>query len=483
MINLTYNGRLLLLRPAALGKSFESDCTVTVSKSEAPSPENHWKRSQVQVPCPMYWYDKDPVSNEEVFVTYAGYAPRIIKALQKMGPDIVYDDRRPCGLPEPTLGVLRGIEWRHRQAEVFAGLLGQRGGIIKCPTGYGKSFLCRQLSRVYPEAKIVITVTSLDVARTMFDELKMDIPDLGFCGTGGQRPGRVTVAVSKSLEHCPRDANIVLCDEAHTLCTASYIKVLNQFSKAKMFGFTATPEGRSDKGDGFLEAIFGPIISDVSYQEGVAHGNIVQIDARIYRSSLGPDVSGISNKATADRLGIIRNNDRNTLVIRAVRELEEELGLDAQIILMVDKIEHAYLLAQQLPEYTVVTGVMPKERVEELLANGAMTKDQALCTAKDREKYRTAFEANKLKRVICTRVWEKGVDFRDLQGLVRADGLASPIAAGQIPGRLSRLAKTTDKTTGVLVDFFDSYSKNLLSRSRARLREYKANGWDISYKD
>ncbi len=483
MINLTYNGRLLLLRPAALGKTFEGDCTVTVSQSQAPSPENHWKRSQVQVPCPMYWYDKDPVSNEEVFITYAGYAPRIIKGLEKLGVDIAYDDRRPCGLPEPTLGILKGIEWRYRQAEVFAGLLGQRGGIIKCPTGYGKSFLIRQLSRVYPESKIVVTVTSLDVAKTLFEELRLTIPDLGFCGTGGQHPGRVTVAVSKSLENCPRDANIVLCDEAHTLCTPSYIKLLNRFSRAKMFGFTATPTGRSDNADGFLEAIFGPIISDVSYQEGVAHGNIVQIDARIFRSPVGPDVSGISNKAMADRMGIIRNNDRNNLVIRATKELEEELGSEAQILVMVDKIEHAYILAQALPEYTVVTGVMPKERVEELLANGAMTKEQALCTAKDREKHRTAFEANELKRVICTRVWEKGVDFRDLQGLVRADGLASPIAAGQIPGRLSRLSRTVEKSSGILVDFYDSYSKNLLSRSKARLREYKGNGWSITYKD
>lgn len=483
MINLTYNGRLMLLRPAALGKSFESDCTVTVMQNQAPSPENHWRRTRVPVPCPMYWYDKDPVSKEEVFVTYIGYAPRIIAGLEKLGMDIIYDDRRPCGLPTPDLSILRGIEWRYRQAEVFSGLLAHRGGIIKCPTAYGKSFMIRQLARVYPTSKIVVTVASLDVARTLFDELKLTIPDLGFCGTGGQRPGRVTVAVSKSLEHCPKDANIVLCDEAHTLCTPTYIKLLNRFTKAKMFGFTATPTGRSDNGDGFLECIFGPIISDVSYQEGVAHGNIVQIDARIYRSPLGPDVSGISNKATADRLGIIRNADRNTLVIRAVRELEEELGPSAQILVMVDKIEHAYLLGQSLPDYTIVTGVLQKERINELISNGAMTTDQVLCSAKDRDIHRRAFEKNELKRVICTRVWEKGVDFRDLMGLVRADGLASPIAAGQIPGRLSRLAKTVEKKNGLLVDFYDSFSKNLLSRSRQRIKEYKGNGWNITYRD
>jgi len=473
----------MLLRPAALGKAFESDCTVTVMKSENPSPENHWKRTRVAVPHPMYWYDKDPVSNEEVFVTYIGYVPRIVGGLQKLGMEIVYDDRRPCGLPDPNLSVLKGIEWRHRQNEVFASLLAHRSGIIKCPMGYGKSFLAKQLARVYPTSKIVVTVTSLDIAKGIFDDLKFDIPDLGFCGTGGQHPGRVTIAVAKSLEHCPRDANLVLCDEAHTLCTTSYIKLLNRFTKAKMFGLTATPEGRSDGADGFMECMFGPIISDVSYQEGVAHGNIVQIDARIYRSPVGPDVSGISNKATADRLGIIRNNDRNKLVIRAVKELEEELGPEAQILVMVDKIEHAYLLGQSLPGYTIVTGVLPKERTEELLANGAMTKEQILCSTKDRDAHRKAFERNELKRVISTRVWDKGVDFRELAGLVRADGLASSIAANQIPGRLSRLGKTTDKSVGILVDFYDSFSGNLLSRSKARIKAYKNNGWNITFRD
>jgi hypothetical protein len=71
------------------------------------------------------------------------------------------------------------------------------------------------------------------------------------------------------------------------------------------------------------------------------------------------------------------------------------------------------------------------------------------------------------------------VDFRDLAGLVRADGLASPIAACQIPGRLSRLGKQTDKTVGVLVDFSDIFSKNLKARSRKRLSAYVKCGWII----
>lgn len=341
------------------------------------------------------------------------------------------------------------------------------------------SFMMRQIVRVYPTAKLVITVSSLDVAKTLYEELKDFVPDLGFCGTGMQNPRRVTVAVTNSLDRCDFDANLVLVDECHTALAPSVIKKLNQFRRAKLFGLTASPDGRSDGGDGFMEALFGPTLYDMTYQQGVAAGNIVQLRVKMYRSSKGQDLSGIDDKTYVDRHGIILNKDRNDLVVRATRELEQELGPDAQILIMVDKIEHAYLLGQQLKEYTIVTGVMPKERRDELVAMGVLTPESKLCSAADRDRYRRAFEKNQLKRVIATRVWEKGVDFRDLQGLVRADGLASPIAACQIPGRLSRLGKTVDKSVGVLVDFADLFSKNLKARSRKRLSWYTKCGWII----
>jgi hypothetical protein len=112
---------------------------------------------------------------------------------------------------------------------------------------------------------------------------------------------------------------------------------------------------------------------------------------------------------------------------------------------------------------------------------GAMLPEQKLCLAKERDSYRRAFERGTLKRAIATRIWERGVSFNDLQGLVRADGLASSIAAGQIPGRLSRLGNQVDKKFGRLVDVMDLFTGQLKGRSYSRLRAYKGYGWEISY--
>jgi superfamily II DNA or RNA helicase len=479
VINIYKIGRVVAFSPAELGPRFERDCTVTVMESQDPSPENHWKRTRVPIKHPLFWYADDPDTKEKLFCTYGGYFTMLHRELSKLGLDVKVTVRRSHGLPPPDISKLKGIEWRPHQKEVVAHVLSDDGGVIVCPTAQGKSFMMRQITRAYPAAKIVITVSSLDVARTLYNEMRDFVPDLGFCGTGMQKPRRVTVAVTNSLDRCDFDANLVMVDECHTALAPSVIKKLNQFRRAKLFGFTASPEGRSDGGDGFMEALFGRTLYDMTYQQGVAAGNIVQLRVKMYRSSLGPDLSGIDDKTYVDRHGIILNQQRNDVVIRATRELEQELGPDAQILVMVDKIEHAYILGKELKEYVCVTGVIPKDRKDELIALGVLTSESQLCSAKDRDRYRQMFEKNELKRVIATRVWEKGVDFRDLAGLVRADGLASPIAACQIPGRLSRLGKQTDKTVGVLVDFSDIFSKNLKARSRKRLSSYVKCGWII----
>lgn len=477
----TYLGRLLTLTPASLGASFEEACTVTVMESKAPSAETHWKRVRVAVKKKMWRYDDHPDTKAKVFCAYAGYGDRIITELRKQGFPVEVVDLRPCGLEAPTLEVLRGLAWRPRQREVFSKLLGYRGGVIKCSVAFGKTFILRQLARVYPTSKIVIAVASLDIARSIFEELKQFIPDLGFCGTGAQRPGRVTVSVLQSAGNCPSDANLVLVDECHEALTEGKIRLLSRFYKAKLFGLTASPEGRSDGADAYMEALFGPIIADVSYEEAVEMGNVVQLKVTMVNVSTGPDLTGVDRKDLVDGLGIIRNTFRNNLVAKAARDLEEELGADAQILVMVDKVEHAYLLGQLLPDYTVITGVVAADRHEELLECGAIVEGQVLCTPKARDVHRKAFEVGKLKRAIATMVWKRGVDFRDLQGLVRADGMASSIAACQIPGRLSRLGKDVDKKYGRLVDFVDAFTSSLKGRSYARVRAYKSYGWEITY--
>jgi superfamily II DNA or RNA helicase len=481
-VKVVHVGRILFLTPHTLGELFEKDLVVTRMLTVPASLENGWKRSNKPCRHKMYWYDNDDVYGK-VFVTYEGYYLRIVEQLRKHNIVFTEEDRLPNMLEAPDLSKIKGVQWRPHQTEVFSKLLAYRGGIVKAPMALGKSFIIKQLCKVYPNSKVVITVNSLDIAKPIYEDLKRDVAGLGWCGTGGQRPNRVTVAVSKSLRHAPTDANIVLADEVHCLCTIPTMKELMRFNRAKMFGFTATPTGRSDGADDFLEAMFGPRLVDIGYEDAVEAGNVVQLKVKMVRINEGPDVSHYQDKYLTDRHGIINNPGRNKIIADWTNRLGDELGKDAQILVMVDKIEHAYLLHELLPDYTVVTGTLDGDRERELRQKNVIKDDMLVCSAKDRDRYRREFEAGTLKRCIATRIWEKGVDFRDLLGLVRADGLASSIAANQIPGRLSRLGKNVVKDGGTLIDFLDLFSNPLKGRSFRRVKSYKDNGWEITYHD
>lgn len=737
-------GRILVITPAEVGSFFENHCNVERTITIPASAENQWQRSRQTRDEPTHWYDTDK-TGQRIFCAFKGYLHYITSYLEARQMAYDYVDDRPSELPDPNIAAVRGIAWRPRQSEVVANIMAHEGGVVVCPTAFGKSFIIKQLCKIYPTAKIVITCSAADVCHGIYADLKEGIDNVGFCGDGVHDPQRVTVAVSKSLKYCDMNANIVLVDECfvagtpvrtptgdvpieyvrcgdivcaahgtgtvvattarsvlevwhvtltdgtritttanhpfftaagwvrarqlesgqvlfsekdlrllrsgfysdlfgragragnsmehaqvllkvlleeatepnaqrclsgqdgspavrdrasaedawrqrnwaheapgstvaasrrglaprvycedqpqavgristslqdrrgesdpedcnrdrrrialhvgeasagpeedglagrvrvasvaveklnsprtvfnlsvsghpsyyaggvlvhncHTMCTEDSIKQLNRFRRAKMFGFTATPRGRSDGSDAYLEALFGHKLADITYQEAVAVGNVVQLHVYTVPVPQGPSLTGF-NDHKAEQKGLIWNKIRNDKVIQAVRWLEQKVGPEAQILVMVDKTEHAYLLGQSLPEYTIVTGVVDADRQVELQASKAMLATQQLCSAKDRDRYRIEFESGRLLRAIATRVWEKGVDFRDLAGLVRADGLRSPIAAGQIPGRLSRLGKATEKTHGIVVDFFDSFDDRMKRRSEVRQREYRRHGW------
>jgi superfamily II DNA or RNA helicase len=491
-VELAYLGRALRLSPAVYGELFHDTCTVirmenvvewkTERDAMTGEERTYPVRTRKPVPVPLFWY-ADGKDDSKFFCTYAGYGPRLEAMLRRQGLEVEVRDLVSDGLPAPDLTKIADVVWRPKQAAVFARLLAHKRGRIVCPTAFGKTYIAKQLAKVYPKSEIILTVPYQDVAKDIYKDLVMQLgpQTVGLVGAGKMNPKRLTVAVSHSLHHCPKDASIILADECHALMTDHFIKLLNRFYRARLFGFTATPKGRSDRADALGEAVFGPVLVDISYQEGVDAGNIVPIKVRMFRSEVGPDVAAVAdkNKAKADRLGLWLNMARNGLIAKSVRAVEKELGPDAQILVVVDKTEHAYAMGQLLPDYAVVSGEPTPDRVKQMLKRGAMLPTQAICTQAMRDHYRTEFEANRLKRVICTKVWRQGVDFRDLACLVRADGTASPIDSGQVPGRLSRLGRETEKSHGLLLDFYDTFSSNLESRSKQRVTVYRKNKWSI----
>lgn len=479
-VRLTHLGRALSVYPAHVGKQFETYCTVMASERIPPSIDNGWKAEYVQVSEGLFWYDTDK-DGSEYFCTFSGYFTHIRNTLREQyGTVLEVLERKDSGLGEPDIGYLKQLNWREGQPQAMAAIMAQRGGLVECDVGFGKSHIISRLSKAYHGSKIIITVPIASVAREFYKKLQELSTDVGLVGDGKREMNRpVTVAVSQSLRYAPRDANILFADEAHKLLTPNFVTQLNRFSRAKFFAFTASPDGRHDNRDDYMEAIFGPVIYKATYQQTVESGSVVPLSVVAYRVPDGPDVSRIRDQVRRDRLGIWRNVDRNQVIVRAVHEQLSLHGQEAQILIYCDKVEHAFILQQMLPDFVVAHGPLDKKRRDKMLNEGVLREDQVVCDKKRLSQLKEDFSELRITKAICTSVWSTGVNFWDLEIFVRADAAASKIVSGQAPGRLSRLANKTRKVKGTLVDFTDEFCKTFNNRWKKRRAVYASKGWEI----
>jgi superfamily II DNA or RNA helicase len=485
MAQLIRLGRMVALKPASLGTQFEEACTVTIRTEERPSRENGWQKRTLIDPRRLWWY-QDDADGTQAFCTLAGYESRIAQALQSQQVPLERLTRVDDRLGRPRFDLLGPVQMREKQKEMLIKLAANPCGVFVSATGSGKSTLIKWIARIYPEASIIITAPAVDNARDLYRGLTSDYqipPDqIGFVGDGERKPRRITVAVSHSLEYCDDGASLVLVDEVHMALTDRFMRLLNRFYRARMFGFSASPEGKSDGSDGYLEAIFGPTLAESDYQDSVELGTVAQLNVEMVRSTEGPNVADLDRTDIKEKRAIIQNQARNELIAKHVRRKQQELGPDAQILVMVSKTEHAYRLQQLLPEFQVVCDTITSARLEELVKCGAFKPEtQRPCLKQDRAAAKAAYEKNELKYVICTGVWERGVDFKDLVCLVRADAQTSPIKCCQIPGRLSRLGTDGQKRFGCLVDLHDSFSRDFEAKSKKRRAAYRSHGWNLQY--
>jgi len=349
------------------------------------------------------------------------------------------------------------------------------GGIVSAPTGLGKSVLVKMICKLYPKARIHVATKSVQLADEIYGDLLTVVPTVGMVGGGKRKPARVTVYVADSLHHGMGQADLLLLDELHQLLAPRYVEMIGRYQTARIFAFSATPTGRSDGRDILGEAICGPVLQTMHYQDGVAMGRIVPITVEWIPMRVGPDTSGIRNIAIKDRFAISRNIDRN----KAIAERVSKFSDDEQVMIIVKTIDHAVQLKSLLPDFTMAYAAngMDEDRLEKYIEAGELPPNEPLMTRERLSSLRKAFADGTLKKVISNYVWSTGVNFRNLSVLVRADAAASEILDGQIPGRISRRVPG-QKESALLIDCWDEWDSRLMKKAQSRSRNYRKRAWN-----
>jgi len=461
-------------------------------------------------------YHKDP--RNDFGFAFGGLLPDIVRRLSVEGiPHQVEDHRAPL-----TPAVFDRIQYplRSGQPEVLATIASSHRGIIKCPPGWGKSFIICQLCRMYPGAKILVITTRESVYKSLYKRISADkelVVNRVKSALKYKPESDVLVTTSGSMHKVGQEwPDIMIFDEVHGAGSPTLRMIIPQFSTDRIYGFSATPEGRSDNSDIQVRALFGDIICNISYQDAQAAGVVPKVQVRIVESK--GDELGELTTVKRNALGYWNNVQRNQDIFRAVRDADI---IPRQTLILTATLEHAVRLKGLLPEYTVIHAGADKGKWVSLFKSGALwqvlaqydtLENRRACALSndmaetaldslilhtcvisnpyiigllrlsykdlgipDRDKILEGFETGKLQKVIATTVWKEGVDFPDLSCVVRADGMAGQISSIQMGGRLTRLSEN-DK---VLIDFTDNYGHSLETRAQERLRIYRKEGWEI----
>lgn len=407
-----------------------------------------------------------------------GLHERCMRVLAKHGFKPEYSDLRPSKLPVPDASKLAGL--RPGQLEVIQEIVQADFGIVDALTGFGKGVVIEKIVELYPNQKHAVITKSKSVCNQLYDRLKKTFPTAGIWNSDKHRDGNPLVVTSGSLGSLPLETfEVVQLDEVHELLTPSFLEYYAAFSGCKLISYSASPDQRMDNSALAMEAYFGTKISKIDYQDGVELGLVVPIE--VWKVDWGCQPVDAIRQFRCDvrraRLGYWGNMARNNAIARVVYEeiparLPEQ---DPQILVLVDKIEHALELKKHLPDFTCVYGEMDDETAKAF--KKAQLLDGDPVTRKQVEEIRKKFSAGTLKRAIATGIWSTGVDFPNLSVIIRADGGASPIKDIQMPGRVCRI--TEGKSKGILVDFADNYDVWTARRSKARFESYEAKQWDI----
>lgn len=410
--------------------------------------------------------------------TGAGFLPRIVRLLHGAGHqthlvDVTPPHPRPDRYTVNWANAARYIQFKERQDVCLQRVIDQPCGIVKAPTGFGKTFLEAAVALAFPKAKIHIVCKVVDVVEKTVRRLTAFLPGVGQVGGGKRTFGRVTVFTADSLHLSDGDCDILLADEAHQLMADSYADQLgDKYMWSRNYALTANPEGRLDGADARMECLFGPIIFNMSYTEAVALGLVVPIRVRWLPIRLSENPAAGKTGVPKLRWGIWRNVGRNAMLAAEARTY----AAHEQTLMMVATVEHAVHLWQHLPEFELCYGSLKPLDFQSYVKQNLLPQNFVHMHSERRLAMQLAFETGQLKKVISTDVWATGVDMPQLGTIFRGDARDSEILDTQLPGRTSRTFE--GKEYGELVDCADFFDKGLQAKSRSRYRSYKELGWE-----
>lgn len=355
---------------------------------------------------------------------------------------------------------------RPYQETALLKIISHQRGVIKAPTGSGKTIIVLAACSVFRDYRILFLCHTKDLLQQTIDEAKIFLPQMRLQIIGGgmsrefDEDADIVLATIQSFAKIPPENYMdyfgaIMVDEAHHVNDrdSQFGTVVQHCLAPVKLGFTATlPEKTKDKLA--LEGIIGPVLSEYTTEDGIKDKFLAKPKITMIPIPVSPSIA--LNKKYKDiyKEGIVNNRIRNGKIIQVTADREHK---GKSVLIMVKEVEHG----------KTIEALLKKSEVKCVFVWGSTE-------AKARKETKTALSSKKIKVVISTAVWREGINIPSLNVVLNACGGKSEVMTLQVIGRGFR---TTNKKDSVeLIDFLDPYNY-LAQHTILRLNVYYRENW------
>jgi superfamily II DNA or RNA helicase len=363
------------------------------------------------------------------------------------------------------------LEWLYEFQYQAVWLVGHHipRGILKLTTGAGKTEIACGLMMALP-CHWLFVVDSADLVWNAARRWEKRTGGMGYgiIGDGHKRidpDGRATFATFQSLHAMSQKKDPlfrelvsstqgVIADEVHTAASPTEFKAVQELRNAYFrIGLSGTPLERGDKKSIKTVGAFGPIIYRVMPRELIDMGVLAEPIIRFVQHK---EDAGTATWQPAYKKVIVESKSRESLVLDMVQVCRKPA------FVFVEKKQHGHDL----------TKVIQKAGMSAEFVWGDKN-------TKQRDAALQRLERADLDVLVCSRVFQKGIDLPSLGSVVNAAGMRSTIAALQRLGRAMRSDKGR-KTTFEYWDVKDEGDRFMGRHANERLRAFRKEGYDVT---
>jgi len=411
----------------------------------------------------------------------------------------IYDRRKYFNIPKLPSSLTFGSKLlRPYQVKALNKIFENHVGIINIPTGTGKSLIIGSLASVINNRKVGIIASGTSLLLQLKRDIKAITGEkIGYIGEGVWEEKRITIIsvdtlsdmllpppkkvkfknklkklkylnrIARWKKSCPiakdflSKLEVICLDEAHHGPARTFKAVLYSCVNALVrVGFTATYK-RSDGNDVLLHAVTGGVIYKKSTSWMIKHGYLAK--PIIVLLPYDEDIE-YENYVSAYADGIVGNVGRNSFIAESINALYK-YGLSA--VLFVREKVHGKIIEDMLInscgiDSSVVVFATGNE-------SGSM-----------RRRILKGFRMGKIRILLCTRIFNEGIDFPEGNAGIKADGFKFEGTQIQQMGRLLRKVPVSsgeidrDRDEEVFfVDILDMHDIYLAKHSLKRMTAYE----------